>query len=439
MVLTKESLTTDRWTQLTLLVNSCEQHTSHVTQLMTRTRVAQVASLASHSMCHLHALMLCVWFSSTSLSSRCCPSLSSPCPCPATSSSTMWWTNSLCILANAELGTLPKYDPLATSWRTQRFCGQMHLTRHFSHAICAFNYMHITLHDSRWATQRVCVRASIHLHVVHDVCLSVRCLSLRVRPSCFSPLFTSSLPHSTCTLPNTSSPMSSTPREVTAAFALWGVLLHGDIPSSHRVWAQRPRRLPQLRDICNDLPGWIWRHRYGVLVLCNVGLDDETIGEAPTVHWGATRTSEPETSLSLSWRKFVASSVLASHTQERRNPYTNLVRFKNESQAAKWKTNKSRFSFKDKKSKFSLKSEPRFRNMNFKPFLMGEVFRNWMELSNLSEETLIMLLQVTNNFDEINNSRENREAHVKCFHEMEELKRVQESRVGDLSRRRLIV
>ena len=29
-----------------------------------------------------------------------------------------------------------------------------------------------------------------------------------------------------------------------------------------------------------------------------------------------------------------------------------------------------------------------FRNMNFKPILIGEVFRKWMELSNLSEEKL---------------------------------------------------
>ena len=88
---------------------------------------------------------------------------------------------------------------------------QIHLTRHFSHAVCTLNCMHITLHGSRRATQRVCVCASFHLHVIHDVCLSVHCLSLRVRPS------PSSLHHSTCTLPGTSSPMSITPREITAA------------------------------------------------------------------------------------------------------------------------------------------------------------------------------------------------------------------------------
>ena len=38
-----------------------------------------------------------------------------------------------------------------------------------------------------------------------------------------------------------------------------------------------------------------------------------------------------------------------SHTQVRRDPYTNLVRAKNESQVAKWQTKESGFSLKDKK------------------------------------------------------------------------------------------
>ena len=55
-----------------------------------------------------------------------------------------------------------------------------------------------------------------------------------------------------------------------------------------------------------------------------------------------------------------------------------------------------------------------------------------------------MLLQEMNNFDGINNffmnaqNRDLREAHVKSLNEMEELKRVQESRVDEFSRRRLI-
>ena len=74
------------------------------------------------------------------------------------------------------------------------------------------------MHGSRRATQRVCMRASFHLHAIHDVCVIVRWLFVFVLSfSCFSPLFISSLPHSTCTLPSTPSPMWTTPRELTTA------------------------------------------------------------------------------------------------------------------------------------------------------------------------------------------------------------------------------
>ena len=108
----------------------------------------------------------------------------------------------------------------------------------------------------------VCARP-FHSHVIHDERLIVRSLSVSscLSFSCFFPSFTSSLPHSTCTLTSTSSPMSTASRELTTdAFAQRGVLPHGDIPSSHRLWAQRSWRLPLLRDFCNDLPGWIRRH-----------------------------------------------------------------------------------------------------------------------------------------------------------------------------------
>ena len=69
-----------------------------------------------------------------------------------------------------------------------------------------------------------------------------------------------------------------------------------------------------------------------------------------------------------------------------------------------------------------------------------------MELSSLSEEKLIMLLQMMNNSDEINYFNEQlpeqnpdlREAHIKSLHEMDELKWVQGSRFDEFSKRRLI-
>ena len=68
-----------------------------------------------------------------------------------------------------------------------------------------------------------------------------------------------------------------------------------------------------------------------------------------------------------------------------------------------------------------------------------------MELLSLSEERLIILLHVMNNYDEINNffmnndqkNRNLREAHMNSLNEMEELKRLQESRVDESMRRRL--
>ena len=70
-----------------------------------------------------------------------------------------------------------------------------------------------------------------------------------------------------------------------------------------------------------------------------------------------------------------------------------------------------------------------------------------MELSSLSEDKLIMLLQEMNNFDEINNffinnywkqNRDLREVHVKSLYEMEELKRFQGSTFDTIARRRSV-
>ena len=64
---------------------------------------------------------------------------------------------------------------------------------------------------------------------------------------------------------------------------------------------------------------------------------------------------------------------------------------------------KSGFFWNDKKSIISLIIEQRFKNRGSRPIMTEEVSRNWMELSSLNEEKLIILLQVMNNSDEINN------------------------------------
>ena len=233
-------------------------------------------------------------------------------------------------------------------------CKQIHFTRHFSHAVCTLHYMHITLHDSRRATQCVCVRASFHLHFIHDVCLIVRWLSVSscLSFSCFSPSFTSSLPHSTCTLPGTPSPMSMTPRVETAAHP------HNEescpMARNHPLTGMSPTSSTTSttqRLFCDDLPGWIRWHGYGALVLvwCRTRRRDHRKSATfTTVYSGARGTSEPETSLSLSWRKVCCQLSPFSHTLVRRDPFANLVRTKNENQVVKWKTKESGFSLKDK-------------------------------------------------------------------------------------------
>ena len=84
-----------------------------------------------------------------------------------------------------------------------------------------------------------------------------------------------------------------------------------------------------------------------------------------------------------------------------------------------------------------------FKDTSSRPILVEETFRNWMELSSLSEEKLIILLQVMNNIDEINNFcmnnyRDLREAHMKSLHEMEVLKRFQGSTFDTIGRRKLV-
>ena len=197
--------------------------------------------------------------------------------------------------------------------------------------------------------------------------------------------------------------VNSAKGNIRCAFAQWGVLLRGDIPPSHRLWAQRPWRLPLLADCRNDLPGGIQRQGYGALVLMWLGTrrwDHRAI--FTTVHSGTRRTSGPKTSLSFSWRKFVVSSVLF-HTHTRTGRPVHELSSCRQKPSREMENETIRILLeRQKRSKFLLILGPRFRNTNFKPILIEEVSRNWTELSNLSEEKLIILLQVMNNFDEIN-------------------------------------
>ena len=103
------------------------------------------------------------------------------------------------------------------------------------------------------------------------------CLSF----SCFSPSFTSSLPHSTCTLPSTLSPKSTAPREITAAPS------HNEeyctMAIYHRLTGYEPNVFDDFHYSENS--AMIFQDASGDIdtepsYLCDAELDDETIGKA---------------------------------------------------------------------------------------------------------------------------------------------------------------
>ena len=100
---------------------------------------------------------------------------------------------------------------------------------------------------------------------------------------------------------------------------------------------------------------------------CDAELDDELIGNALSSPLFAQEREEPANRRRTYHTH--EESLLPAHslfrTQVREDPYTNLVRAKNENQVATWKTSKLGFSLEDRKSKFLLKSDLRSRSTNF--------------------------------------------------------------------------
>ena len=103
---------------------------------------------------------------------------------------------------------------------------------------------------------------------------------------------------------------------------------------------------------------------------------------------------------------------------------------KNGNQVATRKTSKSGFSLKDKKSKFLLKSDLRSSSTNFKPSM--EIDHTITGCDQSRRDQLLLQEELSQQ------NRALRETRIKSLHEMEELKRVQELRVDEFSRRRLI-
>ena len=117
-----------------------------------------------------------------------------------------------------------------------------------------------------------------------------------------------------------------------------------------------------------------------------------------TVHSGARRTSEPETNLSLSCRKFVASSVLFHTYKYGETRVRTKFRFVSQKEI---KSRPGKWSIQDSPWKTCCSQiwdpEPRISSRVWQKKCPG------IDLLSLSEERLILLLQVMKNSDETNN------------------------------------
>ena len=248
----------------------------------------------------------------------------------------------------------------------------MHLTRHFSHAHCTRLIMWITPHGSS-----VCMRASFHLHVIHDerssVCssLSLRSDSLRVSLLGLALLFPLLLvlwPELLLPCGQRQGYYSLCLRQP-RSLAFWQNTLLPQVMSPSSLTTSTTRRLLK----------WSSRRNPATKIRSPRTCVTRNSTMRPSgkryLHHCSFRREENQRTvdkLITLMKKVCCQLSHFSHTQERGDPCTNFVRAE-KNQVAKLKTKQSGFSMKDKKSKFSLKSEPRSRNMNFKPILTGEV------------------------------------------------------------------
>ena len=344
-------------------------------------------------------------------------------------------------------------------WRSHRrpkSCSQIHLTRHFSPAqcTCLMMYNHTTwLKTSH--TMCPCSAHSYHLHAIHDERLIVsRCFSVpRFVP------FRVSLLHLALLFPlllvlwrEPLLPRGQRQGKHTLRLrqmrspAPWPNSLLSQVMSPSSLTTSTTRRLLKspsgtnsaTKTRCSD-----------TCVTRNSTMRPSESAIFTTVRSGARRISGPKTSLSLFEESLLPSQSFFAHsrTGETRTNFVRQVRAAKKNQVAKRKTKQSEFSLKDKKKQFSLILEQIFRSTNLKPILVGEVFRNWMELSNLSEEKLIDNAlagdeQLRRDQELLHEqlseqNRDLREAHMKSLNEMEELKRFQGSRFDEFSEKKI--
>ena len=296
----------------------------------------------------------------------------------------------------------------------------------------------------------LCSAQSFHLHAIHGVCLSVRCPSPRVCPSCFSLLFPSSLPHSICSLTSTSSPMSTASRELTTAPSHNESIASWRYTTFHRLWPHRPWRFPLLRDFCSDFPGWIRRHRYGAFVLVRCRTRRWDYRKQRYLHHCSFRSEKNQRTgekLITLMKTFCCQFSPFSHTQERRDPYTNWVRLKKRKSGRDMDNERIRILVE--RQKYEILAEVRTEIQQHEieadsdrrsiQGLNGIIESKRREIDHaLAEDKQLRRDHQLLHEQLSEQNRDLREAHIKSLHEMEELKRVQELRIDEFSKRRLV-
>ena len=141
-------------------------------------------------------------------------------------------------------------------------------------------------------------------------------------------------------------------------------------------------------------------------------------------------------------KKVCCQLIPFSHTQERGDPCTNLVRV-NENQVAKWKNARIGILFERQKEEIlsEVRTEIQKHDSDRRSVqeFNGIIESQRREIDHtLASDEQLRQDQLPLHEQLSAQNRDLREAHMKSLHEMEEMKRVQGSRFDEFSRRRLI-
>ena len=196
---------------------------------------------------------------------------------------------------------------------------------------------------------RVSVRVSFHLHVIHDVVcfersLVVPCFSL----SCFLSLLPLLFHTPPVLCPGTPSSMSTPPRVKTTAHT------QNEEYCTMAIYNPLIGNEPKLLDDFDhsETSAMIFQDESGDIdtepsYSCNSTM---RLSEKRYLHHCSFRSEKNQRTgdkLVTLMKKVCCQLSPVSHTQVRRDPNTNSVRAKNESQVAKWNMKESGFSLKD--------------------------------------------------------------------------------------------